>query len=86
MIAAQDWYELQSPGLGARFREELEAQVERMAEAPQRFPFMFKDVRRARLRQYPYGLFFRVLKDGVYVIACFHSRRDPTIWRDRIES
>jgi len=45
MIAAQDWHERQSPGLGARFREELEAQVERMAEAPQRFPFMFKDVR-----------------------------------------
>ena len=45
---------------------------------------MLADVRRARLRTFPYGLFFRVVDDGVFVIACFHSSRDPRVWRRRV--
>lgn len=29
-------------------------------------------------------LFFRIVDNVVFVIACFHSSRDPRIWQDRI--
>jgi toxin ParE1/3/4 len=83
LISAQDWYERASPGLGARFRAEVDAQAERIGANALRFPIRFKDIRRARLRRFPYGLFFRVLPDAVYVIACFHASRDPMTWRRR---
>jgi toxin ParE1/3/4 len=83
MIAAQEWYEREAEGLGRKFRDEVDFQVGRIAANPLRFPEMLSDVRRARLRRFPYGLFFRLLPDGVYVIACFHSSRDPFIWRNR---
>ena len=83
LIAAQDWYERTSPRLGIRFLAEVDAQVERIATDALQFPIQFRDIRRARLRRFPYGLFFRALPEAVYVIACFHASRDPTTWRRR---
>ena len=84
MMDAQDWYERQARGLGAQFRAEVGVQVERIARHPLHFPEMLADVRRARLRRFPYGLFFRALDDDVFVIACFHSSRDPLVWQGRL--
>jgi toxin ParE1/3/4 len=84
VIEAQDRYEKEAPGLGARFRAELDRQAVRILANPFHFPLMLDDVRRARLRRFPYGLFFRPLEDATYIIACFHSSRDPTIWQSRI--
>ena len=83
-VEAQDWYEREAPGLGARFRAELDRQVERILANPFQFPVMLADIRRAHLRRFPYGLYFRPLDDAIYVIACFHSSRDPAIWQSRL--
>jgi plasmid stabilization system protein ParE len=74
---AQDWYEARTPGLGIRFRAELDRTVQRMIANPRQFPRVFQDVRRARLRTFPYGLFFRIEPAALLVIACFHASRDP---------
>jgi plasmid stabilization system protein ParE len=34
LIDAQDWYENEAPGLGRRFREAVDAAVQRMSAAP----------------------------------------------------
>jgi toxin ParE1/3/4 len=83
LIEAQDWYERQAPGLGRKFRDEVDVQVGRIAVRPLHFPVMLNDVRRARLRRFPYSLFFRPLQDAIYVIPCFHSSRDPNVWQGR---
>ena len=84
MIDAQDWYERQVQGLGERFRGEVDFQVKRIVANPLRFPEMLADVRRARLRRFPHGLFFRTFDEGIFVIACFHSSRDPLVWQSRV--
>jgi plasmid stabilization system protein ParE len=81
---AQDWYEARLPGLGARFRGEVEATVIRLRENPHQFPIVFRDVHRARLRKFPYGLFFCVETNALVVIACFHGSRDPQRWERRV--
>ena len=53
LVEAQDWYESRRPGLGVRFREEVEATVLRLQENPHQFPIVFEDVHRARLRKFP---------------------------------
>jgi toxin ParE1/3/4 len=64
-------------------RPEVDALVLRIAANPQQFPPVLRDVRRARLRHFPYGLFFRVDDGTIYVVACFHGSRDPRQWQDR---
>lgn len=84
VIEAQDWYEKEKAGLGAQFRAEINHQVERIVEHPLHFPRMLADVHRVKLRRFPYGLFFRPLDDATYVIACFHSSRNPIVWQSRV--
>ena len=83
LLEAQNWYEARQPGLGMRFREEVEATVLRLQENPHQFPMVFRDVHRARLRKFPYGLFFRIEISALVVIACFHGSRDPQRWERR---
>ena len=80
---AFDWYETRAVGLGNRFVAELDAIAEQIAANPMMFPIVFKDLRRARLRRFPYGLYFRLEDEAIYVIACFHGSRDPRRWQAR---
>jgi plasmid stabilization system protein ParE len=84
IIEAQDWYETQQAGLGVRFRANLDIVVNRLTENPHQFPVLFQDVHRARLRTFPYSLFFRLETDRLVVIACFHGSRDPQRWQQRV--
>jgi toxin ParE1/3/4 len=80
LIAAQDWYEHAAPGLGPVFRAEVDRQLAHVVAHPRQFPAVLDDVRRARLRRFPYGLFFRERTDAIHLLACFHASRDPMIW------
>jgi toxin ParE1/3/4 len=82
LIEAQGWYEREA-GLGRRFRESIDALIGRMSNNPRQFPIVYKNVRRALLRRYPYSLFFIMDLDELFVIACFHASRDPSHWQRR---
>ncbi|AGY57791.1 plasmid stabilization system protein [Gloeobacter kilaueensis JS1] len=85
LLEAQDWYESQLPGLGTRFRNTVDTTVASIAAQPMRYPIVFQEiVHRALLRPFPYSLFFCIEPDIVLVIACFHTRRDPKQWQQRI--
>jgi plasmid stabilization system protein ParE len=84
LIDAHDWYEAEAPGLGHRFRAEIDSVVERMADNPRQFPMVFKTLRRGRAKKFPYALFFLVEPEALLVVACFHSSRDPRQWQKRV--
>lgn len=79
------WYENQRSGLGREFVAEIETALQQACETPQRFPTMLLDTRCVRVRRFPYSIFFRVRSDRLIVLSVFHARRDPTIWRERVE-
>jgi len=84
LIDAQDWYENEAPGLGRRFRQAVDAVIERMSASPRQFPVIYRNVRRALLRRFPYALMFVIDPDDTLtVIACFHGSRDPAHWQKR---
>jgi plasmid stabilization system protein ParE len=84
LIDAQDWYENEAPGLGRHFRAAVDALIERMSANPRQFPVVYKNIRRALLRRFPYALMFVIEADETLsVIACFHGSRDPIHWQKR---
>jgi len=85
LIDAQDWYENEVPGLRRRFRTAVDAVVQNMSANPRQFPVVYKSIRRALLRRFPYALMF-VIEAGetLSVIACFHGSRDPARWQKRV--
>lgn len=77
------WYEEQRPGFGEQFLDAFASQLERVAESPEMYPVVHRDTRRALLKRFPYGVFYRVVGKQVVVVACFHAKRDPRRWRER---
>lgn len=80
---AAGWYEEQRRGLGSEFVLEIERALFQACETPQRFPLMTEDIRCVRVRRFPYSIFFRVRSQELIVLAVFHVRRDPVVWRER---
>ena len=76
-------YDEQRSGLGEEFIIEIEQAVARAAAAPERYPVVFGDIRRAVARRFPYSVYFRVRRDSMVIIAVFHGRRNPAVWQRR---
>lgn len=81
---AAAWYAGRAPGLGEEFIHEIEQTIASAAAAPQRYPVVFDDVRRAVARRFPFAVYFRVRSDALVVLAIFHGSRNPAIWRRRV--
>lgn len=81
--AAIDWYEQQQSGLGPEFAERVQAVFDRVSATPEMRPTVYRDVRKALVRQFPYSIFYRVYADRIVVLAVFHNKRNPKIWKSR---
>ena len=83
MLEAFRWYEKQESGLGDMFRAELRVTIERISERPLAYRVLHRDTRRARLRRFPFGVFYRDYPEAVVVVAVMHSSRHSKRWKQR---
>lgn len=75
------WYEARREGLGDEFLEVVRAAIESIGAYPESAPVVHRDIRRRLLKRFPYGLFYRLIEGQVVVVACFHAKRNPRLWR-----
>ena len=80
---ARDWYERQRVGLGSEFVTAVDELLSQIGIAPLMFSTALREVRRAKLRRFPYITYYRVLDDRVEVLGVLHASRDPRIWQQR---
>ena len=81
---AFDWYEEQRPGLGAEFLEQIEAVFNQIECNPELYESVFKTIRRALVRRFPYSVYFVPKTGNQVVIGVLHQRRSPARWRKRV--
>jgi toxin ParE1/3/4 len=81
--AALLWYAERSAAIADAFVAELDAAMERILEAPQRWPTYAHGTRRYLLRRFPYLIVYRELPTGIQVLAVMHGRRQPGYWKTR---
>ena len=77
---AQEWYELQSPGLGEEFIAAMELQLKRLEQAPLLYAEVIPSVRRAFLPRFPYGLFYVAQSNFVHISTLLHDARNSGCW------
>jgi plasmid stabilization system protein ParE len=83
LAEAFNWYEQQVDGLGSRFMLSADATINSIRRDPLQYPIVYKKVRRALTRRFPYQVFFTVDDLRIVVIGVFHGMRDPSIWQSR---
>jgi len=82
-LEAGRWYNQRRAGLGEEFAAAVTEAIARITENPLAFRRVRGEIRRAILRRFPYGVYFRISPDEVVVLAVVHGRRHPRHWQSR---
>ena len=80
---AIEWYELQSKGLGRRFKKTVAKQIKRIKMNPNVFLKETDDIYKAYIPKFPYKILFTSEKDRIVVWAIAHMHRKPWFWQSR---
>lgn len=80
------YYELEYPGRGQRFKEEVKKTAIRISGYPEAWSVERGDIRKCLLHKFPYKLLYAVDKDQIIVVAVAHQHRKPDYWIDRDET
>lgn len=84
MAEAFDWYEQRRPGLGHEFLEVIGTVLKAITENPLLHRVVYRDVRRALPRRFPYKVLYVTQADEVQVVGVVHAKRHPRVWQRRV--
>jgi len=83
LLAAVDWYEVRSAGLGTDFAAEIHAAIQRAIAMPLAWPLVEGEIRRVLANRFPYGVLYAPRDGAILVLAVMHLRRRPGYWQAR---
>lgn len=86
LAAARVWYALQREGLDDELTQRVDETLQRIVNAPNAYPIVYRQLRRAVLRKFPLAIFYESTEDEIHVYAVYHSSRDLKKLRSRIRS
>ena len=81
--SAMAWYESQLPGLGDVFLSRVQERMRVLGESPRGYPQVLEAIRRAPVKRFPYGIYYRERPDRITVLAVFHYKQSLDHLRGR---
>ena len=83
LLEAFVWYVEKENSLGLRFEESITNAVLSILNNPLQFPIRYGDTRVCFLKEFPYGIHYRITENHILIVAVFHTSRSPKIWEVR---
>ena len=80
---AADFYDLESPGLGERFLDDVRSELEGLLEFPESCPVLLGETRKLVLERFPFSVMYWTDGEVIAVYAIAHQSRRPGYWQDR---
>ena len=81
--SAFNWYEEQRAGLGREFALELSSSMDRIIETPHLYTELYRGIRRALIKRFPYGIYYFLNEKDIIVFAILHLAMNPVKWKER---
>ena len=82
---AIEWYEIQSKGLGKKFKESVIKQINKIKKYPDWYLIELDDIYKAYIPKYPYKILFTIGENEIITIWAFsHLHRKPWYWQKRM--
>ena len=78
------WYAVQAPGLGDAFLIETLKTLRLVEQFPQAWHPLTSEIRRCRLRRFPYSVVYTQDGPAILVLAIAHHHRKPGYWKSRL--
>ncbi len=79
------WYELQSEGLGERFKSATIRKIGKITQNPKWFTIETEDIYKAYVPKFPYKILYTVEGELIIIWAISHLHRKPWYWQSRME-
>jgi mRNA-degrading endonuclease RelE of RelBE toxin-antitoxin system len=78
-----EWYELQSKGLGQRYKKQTKKQIQSLKQDPYQFSIKYNEIRCRKIEKFPFLIHYRIddTTKIIIVFAVFHTSRNPEIWK-----
>ncbi|SRR5713101_7149196 len=80
---AAQYYDLENPGLGSSFLQEVGRCLESIEAHPEAGAILRRSVRRRLLRRFPYAILYKIEPDTTRILAVMNLKRRPTYWVGR---
>ncbi len=85
MQQAYDWYEEKSIGLGDDFMLCIDSKMQAILRTPLIYQKVYKNIRRAVIRRFPYCIFFIKEDNVIQILSIFHAHKNPMTFRNKIK-
>jgi len=79
-----EYYEFLQKGLGYKFLDEVKDAINRIEIFPYTWQSITKNTRRCLVKNFPYGVIYKIYKEKILIIAIANLHRRPNYWGDRI--
>jgi plasmid stabilization system protein ParE len=83
-VLAARWYHERSALAATRFVAELNQVIDRIVEAPHRWPRSERGTRKLKLPCFPFLVIYREVDESVLILAVAHGYRQPGYWKSRL--
>lgn len=83
LVESARFYDGRVGGLGADFLDAVDATVEQILSSPERFPVVEHEIRRCRVKRFPYCLYYRYVPGTIRILVVMHHSRHPDYWKNR---
>ena len=77
------WHSANVPHVANRFLNALENLFVLVMEHPALFPIVYRDLRRAMVRHFPFSLYYRINGADVTAFAVLHQHSADETWQTR---
>ncbi len=81
---AIQWYDLQSEGLGSRFKKTTLRAIDKIKATPNWFLKETEDLYKAYVPKFPYKILYTIEAEHIVIWAVAHLHRKPWYWQSRM--
>lgn len=83
MLESARFYDRRVVGLGRELLDAIDTTVVEIASDPQRFEIVENEIRRHRVKRFPFCIYYRFATGSVRILVVKHHSRHPDYWKHR---
>ena len=78
-----NFYKEKNQRTALEFIESLNIAFNLIMDNPKTFPIVKTNIRKYIMKKFPFCIYFIDKNDKIYILAVFHTKRNPSIWEER---
>ena len=76
-------YANKEEGLEKKYLKVINHSFQLISENPLSFPIVRHKIRKLAIKDFPFNIFYVFENDSIYILAIFHTKRNPKVWKTR---